>query len=480
MESKSLKVQIQATFARILLTSIAATIITYLLFAILIFYLQYKAIYPANYYEQQIPAIESYIKKENVGLLNKKARRKLEETIPESGIGYQVLDNQLNLLYGNMEDTFIHDKEQLYDQLNTLTSKNGYYIRTIPLIRGEDSYISGVVLLCYQLKMTYTNHIGSICLPVLFTLALISPFLYMILFTILYSRKFSNQINYPLTLLNRASKKIMEKDLDFEINYHAKNELGDLCTAFSEMKEELKHSLSAQWEMERDRVDMVESLAHDLKTPLSIIESYSEALLDQPLDKEGKISRYLSIIKKNANKSATLVRQMQYSTDLEKDTVPLHLIPVVISSFMEQKIRDYELQANQKNIQLFLTVSGNTQNSVLTDREKLERILDNLLSNHLEYTPQDGEIHISVQVDANRAFYKITDSGCGFGRKDLEKAFLKFYRGDTARNQNDGHSGLGLYISRQLVEKLGGTIQISNKENSGACVEFWHKIYEDK
>lgn len=122
-------------------------------------------------------------------------------------------------------------------------------------------------------------------------------------------------------------------------------------------------------------------------------------------------------------------------------------------------------------------MEGEIQDPFFIDAEKLERILDNLVSNSLQYTPSDGEINIAVNVKHDRVYYKISDTGSDFSKRDMEKAFEKFYRGDSARTQKDGNSGLGLYISKQLVEKLGGSIKISNTEAGGACVEFCHKIF---
>lgn len=131
--------------------------------------------------------------------------------------------------------------------------------------------------------MTFANSMGRLTFAVI-VIAMFSPFLYVIGFTIWLSKQFVKNINQPLHLLIDASKKIKEKDLDFEIDYYSDNELGKLCSAFSEMKDELKNSLSAQWKMEQERVEMVEALAHDLKSPLSIVLGYTDALIGNNTD----------------------------------------------------------------------------------------------------------------------------------------------------------------------------------------------------
>jgi signal transduction histidine kinase len=438
--------------------------------------IQYKVIYPANYYEKQIPGIEEYIRQRNTALLMQSSQNSLEKFIPGNGISYQVIDGECNLLYGTIKERIIQNREQLYSRINTTVGWKGHYIRTVPIVEN-DGKIFGAVLLSYQIKTSYVGNTANWWLTPLMIIILLSPFIYITVFTLIFSKLFTNNINKPLQLLMEASRKIKGKDLDFEINYHSENELGRLCDAFSEMKEELKNSLSAQWRMEQERVEMVESLAHDLKTPLSIIQGYSEALIDSNIEGDEKLLRYLAIIRENSEKGSKLVQQMQYTSELEKSGVPLHLSIVDIPTFIKRKISHYELLAAEKKIEITTQIQDEVQKPISTDKEKLERILDNIVSNSLQYTPEVGSIHISVKLKPDNVFYEICDSGTGFSKKDIENVFKKFYRGDEARRSTDGHSGLGLYVAKQLVEQLGGSIKVYNNKAGGACVAFWHKVF---
>ncbi|MFR1384816.1 MAG: sensor histidine kinase, partial [Clostridioides difficile] len=243
-----------------------------------------------------------------------------------------------------------------------------------------------------------------------------------------------------------------------------------------EMKDELKGSLSAQWKMEQERVEMVEALAHDLKSPLSIILGYTDALIGNNTDDNEKLHRYLTVIRENTEKSAALVQKMQYTSDLEKSNIQLNLVPINLPEFLRQKVQDYELQAHQKEVELILKMQGNIQSPIQIDVDRLTRIFDNIISNSLQYTPSGGNISITVKDEKNCISYEICDSGRGFSSKDLKKALDKFYRGDEARQTKGGHSGLGLYIVKQLVEQLGGSVKIENSKSGGACVKFWHSI----
>lgn len=167
---------------------------------------------------------------------------------------------------------------------------------------------------------------------------------------------------------------------------------------------------------------------------------------------------------------------MQYTTDLEKSNVQLNLESVNLYEFLNQKVHDYELEASKKHIEFLLKIERDVPINVEIDKERIMRILDNIISNSLQYTPNNGTISITVTAEKNMIFYKICDSGCGFSSKDLKKAFDKFYRGDEARQTKGGHSGLGLYIVKKLLGQINGSIQIENTELGGACVIFSHGI----
>ena len=474
MKNQSLIAQFRHTFIFIIIASIVATVITYIFAIYLYIYSLYKDIYPPNYYERQVPRIEKYINEKNIALLSQSNEEGLKRTIRGDDMLYQVVDNNGNILYGTNPKKLFKTKEELFNNFINRTVRKGGYIHTVP-IKGDNGKIEGAVILFYQVKITFANIRGRFVFAVII-MALFSPFLYIVGFTRWLSKRFVKNINQPLHLLIDASKKIKEKDLDFEIDYYSDNELGKLCSAFSEMKDELKGSLSAQWKMEQERVEMVEALAHDLKSPLSIILGYTDALIGNNTDDNEKLHRYLTVIRENTEKSAALVQKMQYTSDLEKSNIQLNLVPINLPEFLRQKVQDYELQAHQKEVELILKMQGNIQSPIQIDVDRLTRIFDNIISNSLQYTPSGGNISITVKDEKNCISYEICDSGRGFSSKDLKKALDKFYRGDEARQTKGGHSGLGLYIVKQLVEQLGGSVKIENSKSGGACVKFWHSI----
>ena len=473
-QNLSLIKQFQLNIVRILVFSLGATIITYLFAFILFETINYKNLYPANYYENQIPAIEEYIQQKNVQLLNSSQKENLEHQIDPNGIKYQVIDEYAEFLYGSFSEPIIQSKQEIYTYLNNLIRFNDEFIRTTPLL-DQNANIKGAVLLSYQIKIQTINQTSWLFILIL-CVALGSPFLYMIGFTILFSKKFVNNINAPLSILENAANNIKEKNLDFEINYQSENELGKLANAFSEMKEALKNSLEKQWKMEQDRIEMVESLAHDLKTPLSILQMYAEALEEDSLEDVEKKQRYLQVLQENIQKSIYYVKQMQYTSELDTFDSQVNLAPVNLKQFILQKTNNYQLKFQQAQINFTCRFEGDFKTNLSLNANNLERILNNLLENSLSHTPQGGEILLDVKNQNQTIYYQLTDTGVGFSEKDIEKGFEKFYRGDYARTNKNNNIGLGLFIAKKLIEQMGGGIELSNNPQGGACVNFWHPL----
>ncbi|MED0680950.1 HAMP domain-containing sensor histidine kinase [Aneurinibacillus thermoaerophilus] len=479
MKDRSLKSQVRITIVLIVVSSLLATMATYAAGVVLFNFLQYKRIYPANYYESRLPDIEEYIRTQGAALLEPVARESLERVIPLEGMDYQVLDGAGERLYGSVSEPFVRQRGEWIQRLNTTFPARGKYVRAVPIV-GEQGSLPGAVLLAYELKVTPADGSGRFWIAVLFVALVAAPFVYFVLAILIFTKRFAGRVNRPLQMLMEAANQIKRKNLDFELNYRADNELGRLCAAFSEMKDELKRSLFAQWKMEEERRSMIEALAHDLKTPLSLILGYTEALIyDAEAAHTGKQARYLRIIKENAETSSTLVRQMLYISDLENSGSSLNPVPVLIGSFIRQKLSHYDLQANQQRIRIETEIHGESETPVRFDAEMVERILDNVITNSLEHTPPGGRIRISVHVQPDRVSYEICNTGQCFSKKDLENLFHRFYRGEEARSGKGGHAGLGLYIVQQLTAKLGGTVKAYNSESGEACIAFHHAITSD-
>lgn len=469
----SLKSQFILSFILIMVLSFIATLATYYGGYLLFLKLQYEKIYPANYYEKQIPAIEEEIKKNGSSILHETEKESLEKLIPSEGVLYQIIDENGNRLYGTEMKRIVKGKEDLYDKINTTFGMNERYVKIAPIFDSQGK-LKGAVALSYTLTLHYEREQDKRWIIPLFLIIAFSPFLYILLFTWFFSKKLSENIRKPVMMLIDASRKVMEKDLDFHIEYTANNEVGRLCQSFNEMKNELKKSLLAQWRAEQERQEMVQALAHDLKTPLSIIQGYAESLLDETPGDLRKMKKYLRIITDHARKGLKLIKEMLYASEMERPTANLRITPVDLSSFLMEKKESYEMIGKGKEIHFNVGVVYEKPDQAIcpVDVEKLDRILDNIVGNSIRYTPEGGTITICAQVTHDHVQFTICDTGKGFSKKDLSNLFQKFYRGDESRSSKEGHAGLGLYVAKKMVEMHGGNITAFNAKEGGACIQF--------
>ncbi|MDD3225355.1 MAG: HAMP domain-containing sensor histidine kinase [Clostridium sp.] len=476
MKKYKLRSQFIISFLCILTFSLFFTIITYLSAISIYKHIQYRIISPGSYFEEKLPNIQNYISKRGQELLNIKEKGILNKVIFGKEVSYEVLDENGHIIYGTNNNDIIQNKVQFYNTINTtlnVKGSNQKHERLIPII-DNNSRILGGVLISYKLTAAYKNNYGKIWGIFLVIIILISPFIYISLFTFIFSKILANNISKPLKLLMNASKNIKEKNLDFNINYESSNEIGQLCTAFNDMKQELQKSLSLQWRMEQEKLDIIESLVHDMKNPLSIINGYIDLIEEGNIKDKQKLQQYLDIIKKNIYKSFEFIKKIQYNEVNGNLSTNIRLTYIDIITFIKNKVENYKLIAAQNGIDIILHIDDERQSekAMFVNIENLERIFDNIISNSFRYTPQKGNIGISVQIYSEKIYFSICNSGKSFDTNDIPNIFKKLYRGVESKSTKDGHVGLGLYIAKQLVEKNGGTITALNPEQGGACINF--------
>jgi len=468
---RPLKTQFIMSFALIILLTLVSTgILTWGVFQVL-GRMENTRFFPANYYEKQIPNLEARIRELGSTILADESI--LWELVPHGGITYQAFDAEGRVLYGTEQGEIVSGPDELLQLINTTHRQQDDFIRLVPLFSGRR--LEGAVALVYELAPYYPVERDRILLGWLPYLLVIAPVAFVVLFTILFARRFARNLGEPVNMLIEASHKLQARDLDFDIPYTANNELGQLCRSFNEMKDALKESLTSQWQAEQRRREMVAALAHDLKTPFTIIQGYAEALLRQT--EEGtKESRYLKVIADSAHRGGGLVQEMLFAAELE-ESEGRAVAEVDIGRFLQEKLEVYQGLGKNVDITVELELSGFTGHSSLVkaDQSALNRILDNIVMNSLQHTPAGGTITVTVQLEGQALRFTVRDTGPGFTAQDLHHLFEKFYRGDQSRSTKGG-SGLGLYIVKQLVERQGGSVRAWNHPDGGACLEFYLPI----
>lgn len=275
VKTTTLNKRLHRLIVYILLCSLLSTILTW---SVLI-YIGESKMREASFYEQMIPKIESKIRLEKDSILEVSQKNKLDMIIPSEGFKYKVIDITGTYKYGSHEDQLDIDVKQLYERLNIVDySEKNYFVKYIPIIDANEN-LQGVVMLYYQLKVTPIESSDTLLLKVGIPLILLTPFFYIILFTIIFVRRLSREIKLPLEQLMIATSFVRKKDLNFNINKYEKiREIQLLIEAFENMQSELSDSLQREWKLQKERKEAVAALAHDLRTPLTIIQGHVEGL----------------------------------------------------------------------------------------------------------------------------------------------------------------------------------------------------------
>ncbi|MDB5052980.1 MAG: sensor histidine kinase [Bacilli bacterium] len=283
----------------------------------------------------------------------------------------------------------------------------------------------------------------------------------------------SRSIVRPLKALKRAAEQIKEGNLDYVVKSNSRDEIGELFQAFEQMRGKLKQSIGLQLQYEENRKELISNISHDLKTPVTSIKGYVEGILDGVADTPDKLDKYVKTIYAKATDMDRLIDELFLFSKLDLHNVPFHFEKVDINSFLQDCTEEIHFDLDEKAISLTLDLPLGQPILVAADREKLKRVLLNVLENAAKYMDQaEGEIHIRLVEKEEVVLIQIEDNGQGIPQDALPHIFERFYRTDLSRNSNTGGSGLGLAIAKQIIEGHGGEIRAASEIGRGTSIFF--------
>lgn len=275
---------------------------------------------------------------------------------------------------------------------------------------------------------------------------------------------FFRRIGRPLADVMSAADAVAEGDFSIRVRENVPGEFGQLARSFNRMTSELDRA-GAQ------RRNLTADVAHELRTPLQIIQGNLEGILDgvYPPDRE-----HIQATLEETRLLARLVSDLQTLSLAEAGQLPLHKVEVSTADLLEDAVTSFGGQAAATGIQLCTQVEEDAANSTLyVDADRIDQVLSNLVSNALRHTPPGGKITLRARANGESITVEVEDSGPGILPADLPFIFDRFYRGDRARSRETGAgSGLGLAIARQLIQAHGGKIQAENLAGGGAVFKI--------
>jgi len=275
----------------------------------------------------------------------------------------------------------------------------------------------------------------------------------------------------PLGELHRATEKMMAGDLDYEIQYKKDSEMGRYCQAFEQMRVQLKESLKKQAALEQSRKELIASISHDLRTPLSSIRGYVEGLEDGIVHDREKLSRYIAVIKNKAECLDNQIESLFQYSQLELSGSVHDLSRRNSDELLEAILRPYELEFADSRVRLEI-VHPFPRVEVLANEGSLSQVFDNLIANAKRYVGENGAITIRANADDRFLTVAVTDNGSGIAPVDLPYVFEHFYRAEKSRSRHYGGAGLGLAICKRVIEGHGGEIEAESIPNTATTLRF--------
>lgn len=298
--------------------------------------------------------------------------------------------------------------------------------------------------------------------------AVVTALLLTIAWTNLYlTRNLFRHISEPLNALTAGVDRIRDGDLDTPIAYSNPDEFKAACDAVDEMAARLKASLEEQQIQQQKKQELIVGMSHDLKSPLTSIRAYTEALMDGVAKDETARQRYLGTIRTKEMDMEAMVNRLFEFAKMDVSAYPVQLERVALYLAVRDITEAWD--AAHMNITLEIPAELN----VTADRELLGRILSNLLGNSEKYSGKERvHIVISARARENLVELSVRDDGIGVPPEQLPKLFDAFYRGDAARTAPGTGSGLGLAVVKKAVESMGGTVWAENGRSGGLNITF--------
>ncbi|MDA1536294.1 sensor histidine kinase [Bacillus cereus group sp. TH254-2LC] len=398
-----------------------------------------EIILPANYYEKQIESQRDAIVK---------VEQDDDQILKQ--YKYVVYDFSGNVIQGRINKDYAG---QIWNNIHKDEKGDSTYYYAV-IERDKD-----ICVILYTLHATFKNPFlqkylpsPEVCEIVLFILLFVAEVIFL-------SRSFGKSLSKEMLILRKVTDKIQKEDLDFQVEQSKIKEVNEVLTSLVKMKDELNHSLRTQWNMETNRREQIVALAHDIKTPLTILRGNAELLNESMLDSNQK--KCNEHILKSIDEMEIYMKSLLDITKCEEGA-PLQFKQTDLHDFIHNIIEESAICVLGKQLNLIENVQD-IPNFIPIDETALKRAIMNIMMNAIEYSPTKGDLMFSVEMISEKLQFIVEDSGRGFTGEEMHSATEQFYRGDKSRNSKD-HHGMGLYIAKSFAKQHGGNLYLSNSE----------------
>ncbi|WP_208589936.1 sensor histidine kinase [Gracilibacillus suaedae] len=328
------------------------------------------------------------------------------------------------------------------------------YLKVAQPIANQDTIQGSVVL--FSSFGLISNSIHNIIFFVI--LASLGAVALAIGFTFFISKK----LGAPLIAMEKVAKQIAEKkNFSLRVDYKATDEIGSLAHAINHLSETLER-------YQTNRNEFFSNITHELKTPLTYVKGYANAVRHEMYQSKEERDEFLEIIENETDHISNLMDDLTDLSKIEEGKIDLNKEDININKLAEEMIRRSQFRASEKGLSLHLDIPDSTV-FLFADKNRLDQVLTNLVENAVRYT-EKGSITLTVTEERNDVIMQVKDTGIGIKKEDIPYLFERFYRVDKSRSRANGGTGLGLAIVKNLVEMHEGDIHVDSELNKGTTI----------
>ena len=425
---------------------------------------------PASAYDEIISehyeVLEEYSLTNPMKLSDKAFLAEMDESLGEVS-AFLVVKKGNSLYYVSAESQYDPVIHQLTDIADTDLE---YYFKDVRRLvkKVEFTFADGS-----QGSIYLVTKVNSMVSEALVTAMLFAMILVLVVTGILLILWLRRSMFRPMNELKDAMKKITEGDLDTELVTKERGEIKDLFDNFEIMRKQLKSTAEEKALVEKTNRELISNISHDLKTPITSIKGYVEGIMDGVADTPEKMNKYIRTIYNKANDMDLLINELTVYSQLDAKSIPYRFHQISVTDYFGDCIEEVGLDLEQKGIHFEYTNEVENGVKIWADPEQLKRVINNIINNSVKYRrKEDASITIHVADLKNLVRVDMEDNGKGIPKEDLEKIFERFYRTDASRNSAQGGSGIGLSISKKIVEEHGGEIWATGEEGKGLAIHF--------
>ncbi|OOM72064.1 sensor histidine kinase YycG [Clostridium puniceum] len=381
-----------------------------------------------------------------------KGRKHFNDKTDEEYRKYFEKIHELN----RMRNEFAHKHHKLHHkQFNEFHRIHRYFRWLRPA-----SFLISIFLLFLVFKF-----IGVQAITIFFVVIFIIKEIIHIYITI----RMEKRIMKPIEKLKDGVEQIAKGNYNVKIDNDIYNEIGILIYDFNKMAETLSEAEKIKQEYEENRKSLIANISHDLKTPITSINGYIEALVDGVVTSPDKVNKYLKVIHNNTIYINNLIDDLFLFSKLDMQKLDFNFEKVKIKPFMIDLMEEFNFVLKEKDIKFIFEDKLSEELEISIDGKRIYQVIRNIIGNAIKYgSNQEPIIEVKLHNDTTYVNIEVNDNGCGIPQDKLPHIFNRFYRIDAERTKDFMSTGLGLAIAKEMIEAHGGKIYVTSIIGNGS------------